>query len=250
MMTGVTVSGVLDFWASARISSADDKSPSALSFGNDATPLTRSCDGVVAGDEPAERGRAAVPRPRWPAAMVRSFIVPMGQSAAPTSGIPGEPFAHWSVHAFHPDYGFAWYCTRQRALITQTTVAHGHVAGGRVLCDWIDCALREDAAGIDAAGGIFLFHDFRSLARYDPDTRSLINDRIKLRKPGYARRTIIVVRPTPIWRMAMHVTDVTFALLRLPPMNVMVDMSRAAEELKSFAVERAAPKWLVGQRSS
>jgi hypothetical protein len=182
--------------------------------------------------------------------MLRFSIVLIRHSPAATAEIPGEPFARWPVHAFHPDYGFAWYCTSQRALITQTTVAHGRLAGGQVLCDWIDCALREDAAGIDAAGGIFLFHDFRSLARYDPDTRSVINDRIKLRKPGYARRSIMVVRPTPIWRMAMHVTDVTFALLRLPPMNVMVDMARAAEELKSFAVERAAPEWLLGRRRS
>jgi hypothetical protein len=183
-------------------------------------------------------------------AVLRSFTVLMGHSAGATAGIPGEPFARWPVHAFDPDYGFAWYCTPQRALITQTTVAHGRVAGARVLCDWIDGALREDTAGIDAAGGILLFHDFRSLARYDPDTRTLINDRIKLRKPGYARRSIMVVRPTPIWRMAMHVTDVTFALLRLPPMNVMVDMARAAEELKSFAVDRAAPGWLLGRQSS
>ena len=81
-------------------------------------------------------------------------MVGIGQSEAATAGTPGEPFARWPVHAFHPDYGFAWYCTRHRALITQTTVAHGHVAGGRVLCDWIDCALREDAAGIDACSPI------------------------------------------------------------------------------------------------
>jgi hypothetical protein len=174
----------------------------------------------------------------------------MGHPAATTAASPVAPFARWPVHAFHPDYGFAWYCAPQRALITQTTVTHGRVAGARALCDWIDCALREDAAGIDAAGGIFLFHDFRSLAGYDPATRTLINERIKLRKSSYARRSIMVVRPTPIWRMAMHVTDVTFALLRLPPINVMVNMTRAAEELESFTIEQTAPGWLVGRSRS
>jgi hypothetical protein len=174
----------------------------------------------------------------------------VGHSAVATGPIPGAPFARWPVHAFHADYGFAWYCKAQRALITQTTVTYGRVAGARVVCDWIDCALREDAAGIDAAGGIFLFHDFRSLAGYDPDTRSLINERVKLRKPGYARRSIMVVRPTPVWRMAMHVTDVTFALLRLPPINMTVNMPRAAEELESFVIEQAAPTWLLGRRRS
>jgi hypothetical protein len=167
-----------------------------------------------------------------------------GIGAAPA---PVAPFAGWPPHAFHPDYGFAWYCTEQRVLITQTSVTHGRVNGGRVLCDWIDTALREDAAGIDALGGLFLFHDFRSLGGYDPETRALINDRIRQRKPGYARRSIMVVRPTPIWRMAMHVTDVTFALLRLPPMKVTADIGRAAVELAALTIDPVAPAWLRGR---
>jgi hypothetical protein len=168
-------------------------------------------------------------------------------SAVP-SGAPSPPFAGWPVQAFHPEYGFAWYSTKQRALITQTVVAHGRTSGGRILSDWIDAALREDAAGIELAGGIFLFHDFRSLVGYDPETRTHINERIRQRKAGYARRSIMVVRPTPIWRMAMHVTDVTFALLRLPPMKVTADMARAADELKGVEVDSAPPAWLRGRR--
>jgi hypothetical protein len=131
-------------------------------------------------------------------------------------------------------------------LITQTTVSHGRAAGGRVLCDWIDATLREDSEGIDASGGIFLFHDFRSLGGYDPETRAVINERIKHRKPAYSRRTIMVVRPTPIWRMAMHVTDLTLAMLRIPPTNVTGDIVRASAELKGFVTDRTPPAWLVG----
>jgi len=161
---------------------------------------------------------------------------------------PVAPFERWPVQVFHPEYGFAWYSTRARALITQTTVTHARPAGGRVLCDWIDDALREDGPGIEAAGGIFLFHDFRSLTRYDTETRSLIEERIKQRRPGYARRTIMVVRPTPIWRMAMQVTDLTLALLRVPPAKVTGDIARAAAELESFVIDRAPPSWLVAGR--
>jgi len=145
---------------------------------------------------------------------------------------------------FHPDYGFAWYSSEQRALITQTHVVQGRAAGGRVLCDWIDTALKEDDLGIVAAGGLYLFHDFRSLTGYDTETRTLINDRIKRRRSKYARRTIMVVKPTPIWRMAMHVTDLTLALLRVPPTNVTGDIVRAAAELESFAIDPAPPAWL------
>lgn len=161
--------------------------------------------------------------------------------------IPIPPFERWPVHAFHADYGFAWYCTAQRALITQTTVSHARPAGGLVLCDWIDLALREDRAAIEASGGLFLLHDFRSLAGYDPETRVLINERIKLRKPGYARRTIMVVRPTPIWRMAMQVTDLTYAMLGLPSAKVTGDIARAVDELGDCTLDPRPPLWLRGR---
>lgn len=149
------------------------------------------------------------------------------------------------MHAFHPEYGFVWYCSEQSVLITQTTVAYAHREGGRVLSDFIDLALREDADGIAAAKGLFLFHDFRSLTGYAAETRVLINDRIKLRSPGYARRTIMVVRPTPIWRMAMHVTDLTFAMLGMPPAMVTANMERAAEELSDIVIDAVPPPWLA-----
>jgi hypothetical protein len=158
---------------------------------------------------------------------------------------PHAPFESWSLHAHHRHYGFAWYSSRDHALITQTTVDHGRCEGGRVLCDWIDHALREDAAGISAAGGLFLFHDFRSLAGYDTQTRLLINERIKQRSAGYARRTIMVVRPTPLWRMAMRVTDLTLAMLGIPPVSVTGDMARAAAELRTFAIDSNPPAWLA-----
>jgi hypothetical protein len=158
---------------------------------------------------------------------------------------PLAPFEHWRVQAFHRDYGFAWYSTQQAALITQTTVTQARCEGGRVLCDWIDAALRENAAALEASGGIFLFHDFRSLSGYDTETRVLINERIKLRKPGYSRRTIMVVRPTPIWRMAMRVTDMTLAMLRIPPAKLTSDIARAAEELSGFEIDAAPPPWLA-----
>jgi len=148
----------------------------------------------------------------------------------------------------HPKYGFAWYSAQHKALITQTTVPHARPDGGRVLCDWIDAALREDEAGIDAAGGIFLFHDFRSLSGYDAETRILINERIKLRKPSYSRRTIMVVRPTPMWRMAMRVTDLTLAMLRIPPAKLTSDIARAAEEVSDFAIDRTPPAWFGPSR--
>lgn len=153
------------------------------------------------------------------------------------------------MHAYHREYGFAWYSSQSKALITQTTVDHGRCEGGRALCDWIDLALREDAVGIAAAGGLFLFHDFRSLAGYDTQTRVLINERIRQRRPGYARRTIMVVRPTPLWGMAMRVTDLTLAMLGIPPVSITGDMNRAAAELKGMTVDSNPAPWLSPRRS-
>ena len=172
----------------------------------------------------------------------------VGAGASERSSTRRTVPANWRGHVFHPDYGFAWYSTAQKALITQTTVAYARTAGGGVLCDWIDIALREDATGIDAVGGLFLFHDFRSLTGYASEVRTLINERIKLRKPSYSRRTIMVVRPTPIWRMAMHVTDLTLAMLRIPPIKVTGDKARAATELHDIHVDPEPPGWLAGQR--
>ncbi|HET6335821.1 MAG TPA: hypothetical protein VFG30_21495 [Polyangiales bacterium] len=159
--------------------------------------------------------------------------------------IPQPPFDRWPRHTFHVEYGFAWYCSAQRALITQTTVNHARREGGLVLCDWIDTALREDGAAIDAAGGLFLLHDFRSLAGYDTETRMVINERIKLRKAGYSRRTIMVVRPTPMWRMAMRVTDLTLAMLGMPPAKLTSDIERAADEVREFVIDHEPPAWLT-----
>lgn len=93
-----------------------------------------------------------------------------------------------------------------------------------------------------------MFHDFRSLAGYDTQTRVLINERIKQRKPGYNRRTIMVVRPTPLWRMAMCVTDLTLAMLGIPPVSVTGDMARAAAELSGVAIDSNPPAWLHSRR--
>jgi hypothetical protein len=158
---------------------------------------------------------------------------------------PSAPFERWPIQVFHPDYGFAWYSSAHKALVTQTHVTHARPAGGHVLSDWIDAALREDAAGVEAAGGLFLLHDFRSLVGYDAETRTIVNDRIRARKPDYARRIIIVVRPKPIWRMAMHVTDLTLALLGIPPAKVTGNIVRAAAELEAFVFDSKPPPWLV-----
>jgi hypothetical protein len=59
----------------------------------------------------------------------------------------------------------------------------------------------------------------------------------------------MVVRPTPIWRMAMHVTDLTLSMLRIPPVSVTGDMDRAVGELKGFAIDSNPPQWLDPRRT-
>jgi hypothetical protein len=54
----------------------------------------------------------------------------------------------------------------------------------------------------------------------------------------------MVVRPTPMWRMAMRVTDLTLAMLGVPPAKLTSDIDRAARELHEFVIDRAPPAWL------
>jgi hypothetical protein len=160
---------------------------------------------------------------------------------------PVPPFDRWVTHAFDPSAGHCWYDRARALLVTQTVVPQATVPGARVVMDWVDAALEHEAPAIRAAGGLMVFHDWRSLGGYDSDARVLVNDRMRRRPRGYSRRTICVVAPTPLWRMALTVTDLTYAMLGVPPAAMTGDMKRACEELGGY-VPREGPAWLVNLR--
>ena len=155
-----------------------------------------------------------------------------------------SPFDRWPIHSYHPAYGFCWFSRTGAALITQTHVKRADVAAARVLADWIDRAVRHELDVWTSSKGLLLLHDWRSLGGYDSDARTLVIERQRRRPNGYARRLCCVLDPTPLWRMALTVSDLTLALLGCPPAGLMRDMNRAYGELRGAHADPTAPSWL------
>lgn len=162
-----------------------------------------------------------------------------------TGGVPSPraPFDRWPLHLFDPSYGHCWWVADAAAIVTQTICTYGHAEGAAHMSDWVDACLAHEKPALEAAGGLLILHDWRSLQAYDSKSRVLINDRMKRRPKGYARRTMCVVRPTPLWRMALTVTDLTYALLNIPPAVMGGDMARALATLQG-TTPGPAPAWL------
>jgi hypothetical protein len=157
---------------------------------------------------------------------------------------PAPPFDRWSIHSYHPAYGYCWFSRAGAALITQTHIKRADLASARVLTDWIDQAVRHEAAVWGASKGLLFLHDWRSLAGYDSNARTLVIERQRKRPNGYARRVCCVVDPTPLWRMALTVSDLTLALLGCPPAGLMRDMKLACGELRGAEADAVVPSWL------
>ena len=157
---------------------------------------------------------------------------------------PAPPFDRWPIHSYHPALGYCWFSRAGSALITQTHIKRADVNAARVLADWIDRAVQHEEAVWSASKGLLLLHDWRSVSGYDSAARTLVIERQRKRPNGYARRLCCVVEPTPLWRMALTVSDLTLALLGCPPAGLMRDMDRARAELRGASADAVAPKWL------
>lgn len=173
----------------------------------------------------------------------------MGEAAAhsPRMPAPSAPFERWPIHGYHASYGYCWFSREGAALITQTHVPRANLAAAKILTDWIDQAVRHERDVWTTSQGLLVLHDWRSLSGYDSDARSLVIERQRKRPNGYARRLYCVVEPTPLWRMALTVADLTLALLGCPPAALLRDMQRAYGELRGARADPVAPSWLRGK---
>jgi hypothetical protein len=171
---------------------------------------------------------------------------PMAESSAALAHMPAPapPFERWPIHSYHPAYGYCWFSREGAALVTQTHVKRADLAAARVFTDWIDRAVRHEVEVWSASKGLLLLHDWRSVGGYDSDARTLVIERQRQRPKGYARRVCCVLDPTPLWRMALTVSDLTLALLGCPPAGLMRDMNRAHSELGGAQADAVAPVWL------
>jgi len=123
----------------------------------------------------------------------------------------GSPFDQWPVQAFDERFGFGWFA-RPAAFVSHSVVPRGTIAAAEILQGWIDLVLRERADEISDAGGLFVFHDWRSSTGYDSDARRVYLERMRSRPRNYLRHSITCVRANPLFRMAIEAGNLVAAL--------------------------------------
>jgi hypothetical protein len=156
---------------------------------------------------------------------------------------PANPLQAWRSHLYHPLFGFFWFFEEPFAIVTQTTVARADMRGAEVFLGLVDQVVSHHVTRFAAGGQLLLWHDWRSLRGYDSDARIKMHERIRQRPKHYVQRTVVVISPSPLWRMAFAVTDLTFALLGVPAAAFTADVRRAYAEIAHF--ERSKPPaWL------
>jgi hypothetical protein len=115
---------------------------------------------------------------------------------------------------FDARLGYCWYCD-PAALVVQSVVPHGSIAAVEALNEVLELVLASRGDAIRQAGGLYFFHDWRSLKGYDKAAQARQYALMKARPRGYARRTVIIVSPANrLLRMAVETAGL-FATLTL-----------------------------------
>jgi hypothetical protein len=127
----------------------------------------------------------------------------------PTS--PAPPFDRWPVHAFNPSYGFVWWA-EPAAVVSQSIVERGTREAAEWIQSCIDAALSARANEIREAGGVFIFHDWRSTKGYDTEARKHYLSRMRARPRDYLRHSAVAVNASPLFRMAVEAGNLVAAI--------------------------------------
>ena len=121
------------------------------------------------------------------------------------------PFGRWPVQMFDETFGFAWYA-HPAAFVSHATVRTGTAEGATVLQDWIDTVIDRKADEIQAVGGLFVFHDWRSAVDYTSAGRQTYFDRMRTRKRGYLRHSVVCIEGNALWKMAIAAGNLVAAV--------------------------------------
>lgn len=155
---------------------------------------------------------------------------------------PRAPFAGWVPHFSDDRVGHGWYLGSAGAFLSQTQVTRATADGATVLSGWVDTCLERDRERIDAMGGLFIFHDFRSIETYEAEARLVMTERIKARPRGYSRQTVLLIQATPLVKMAMQVANVAMAVTGGKGMRMIHDLDAAKPFLRGLRAE-PIPSW-------
>ncbi len=144
----------------------------------------------------------------------------LGKDVAPVA-----PFADWPVQFFLPDHGFYWYA-QPAAVVCQSVLSYATIAIVDEHNDVLDGVLAARQDEIGAAGGLFIFNDWRSIRGFAPGARSRMQERMNARRRGYARRTVVVVNPSNrLLRMALEAAS----LFKTIGLGSRVDVAMSSE---------------------
>jgi hypothetical protein len=135
------------------------------------------------------------------------------------------PFADWPVQVFDPRLGFAWWA-RPAVFVSQSIIERGDVPAVEVVQGWIDGCLRERGDEIRDAGGLFVFHDWRTLRGYSSEARAAYLARMRARPKDYLRHSVTCVPVHPLVRMAVEAGNLVAALTARAKVEIASDPAR------------------------
>jgi hypothetical protein len=144
------------------------------------------------------------------------------------------------VQFYDPLVGFYWYL-QPAVFVSQSVALHGSVEVIDRQNDIMDRVLQTRDDEVRAAGGLFVFNDWRSVKSYDQNARARQRERMKARNPGYARRTMIVVDPASrLLRMAIEAANLFATLTIRTQIELSTDIANAISSAKLRPPSRGA----------
>jgi hypothetical protein len=154
---------------------------------------------------------------------------------------PVEPFAAWPVQYLEPSVGFYWYF-EPATLICQSFAPHGTLEVIDRHNDVVDRVLARHRKEIQAAGGLFMLFDWRSVQGYDQDARARQRERMQARGKTYARRTVVVIHPANrLLRMAVGAANLFATMFLKSQIEILTDPTAVVADAKLAPPPRNQP---------
>jgi hypothetical protein len=95
---------------------------------------------------------------------------------------PSAPFRGWPIQSGGQTvFGFSWYA-RPAAFVSQTTMSRVSLASSMLLDNRLDRVAERYRAEIVAAGGLLIFHDWRTIRTFDSEIIRYYIDRVAARR--------------------------------------------------------------------
>ena len=133
------------------------------------------------------------------------------------------------MQVYDPAFGFIWYA-HPVVLVSQFTGEDPSFAAASFLQDHIDMVLARRENEVREQKGLFLLHDFRLVARFDPEVRTAFIERMRKRPHGYMRRAVTCVPTSPMLRMVVQAANLAATLISGGKTELVHDPAPALEE--------------------